>query len=167
MRLLISGSWVRAPRWALLLAFSLPEGLSFSSGESQFFVAWQRPSLIFDCLTHVPARRQSLWRNRLARSAVNRKVGGSSPPRDEDCFSLSCYHATSDTGPEVCARGLGCVTETQWLFCESLHQLKFAVAWGWNVRVLFQGAEALDPKRSCSNTPSFKTPSSTGNNFRL
>ncbi|KFD65635.1 hypothetical protein M514_20659 [Trichuris suis] len=26
----------------------------------------------------------SLWRNRLARSAVNRKVGGSSPPRD-DC----------------------------------------------------------------------------------
>ena len=27
--------------------------------------------------------RLSLWRNRLARSAVNRKVGGSSPPRDE------------------------------------------------------------------------------------
>ncbi len=27
----------------------------------------------------------SLWRNRLARSAVNRKVGGSSPPRDV-CF---------------------------------------------------------------------------------
>jgi len=26
---------------------------------------------------------QSLWRNRLARSAVNRKVGGSNPPRDE------------------------------------------------------------------------------------
>ncbi|KRY87984.1 hypothetical protein T4D_10066 [Trichinella pseudospiralis] len=25
----------------------------------------------------------SLWRNRLAHSAVNRKVGGSSPPRDE------------------------------------------------------------------------------------
>jgi hypothetical protein len=25
----------------------------------------------------------SLWRNRLARSAVNRKVGGSNPPRDE------------------------------------------------------------------------------------
>ena len=24
----------------------------------------------------------SLWRNRLARSAVNRKVGGSSPPSD-------------------------------------------------------------------------------------
>ena len=29
----------------------------------------------------------SLWRNRLARSAVNRKVGGSSPPRDELFFS--------------------------------------------------------------------------------
>ena len=28
----------------------------------------------------LPSR--SLWRNRLARSAVNRKVGGSSPPRD-------------------------------------------------------------------------------------
>ncbi len=26
---------------------------------------------------------ESLWRNRLARSAVNRKVGGSNPPRDE------------------------------------------------------------------------------------
>jgi hypothetical protein len=32
----------------------------------------------------------SLWRNRLARSAVNRKVGGSNPPRDEFflCFLL-------------------------------------------------------------------------------
>ena len=29
------------------------------------------------------APAKSLWRNRLARSAVNRKVGGSSPPRDE------------------------------------------------------------------------------------
>ena len=28
----------------------------------------------------------SLWRNRLARSAVNRKVGGSSPPRDAKAF---------------------------------------------------------------------------------
>lgn len=28
----------------------------------------------------------SLWRNRLARSAVNRKVGGSSPPRDAAVF---------------------------------------------------------------------------------
>ena len=26
---------------------------------------------------------KSLWRNRLARSAVNRKVGGSNPPRDD------------------------------------------------------------------------------------
>ncbi|CAK8691060.1 unnamed protein product [Clavelina lepadiformis] len=29
---------------------------------------------------------KSLWRNRLARSAVKRKVGGSSPPRDERGF---------------------------------------------------------------------------------
>ena len=38
-------------------------------------------------LSHAPrllARpSKSLWRNRLARSAVNRKVGGSNPPRDE------------------------------------------------------------------------------------
>ena len=34
----------------------------------------------------------SLWRNRLARSAVNRKVGGSSPPRDESLiFALYNY----------------------------------------------------------------------------
>ena len=30
----------------------------------------------------------SLWRNRLARSAVNRKVGGSSPPRDDYIFEF-------------------------------------------------------------------------------
>ena len=30
----------------------------------------------------VVAHKLSLWRNRLARSAVNRKVGGSSAPRD-------------------------------------------------------------------------------------
>ena len=34
----------------------------------------------------LPSR--SLWRNRLARSAVNRKVGGSSPPRDGYILSL-------------------------------------------------------------------------------
>ena len=31
--------------------------------------------------------QRSLWRNRLARSAVNRKVGGSSPPRDDHFYS--------------------------------------------------------------------------------
>ena len=36
---------------------------------------------------------QSLWRNRLARSAVNRKVGGSSPPRDVgSCVYITSYH---------------------------------------------------------------------------
>ena len=35
----------------------------------------------------------SLWRNRLARSAVNRKVGGSSPPRDVSIF-VGCSHIT-------------------------------------------------------------------------
>jgi hypothetical protein len=33
----------------------------------------------------------SLWRNRLARSAVNRKVGGSSPPRDDFYTHLIIY----------------------------------------------------------------------------
>ena len=31
----------------------------------------------------------SPWRNRLARSAVNRKVGGSSPPGDESFYNTS------------------------------------------------------------------------------
>ena len=30
----------------------------------------------------------SLWRNWLARSAVNRKVGGSNPPRDDYFFMI-------------------------------------------------------------------------------
>ena len=34
----------------------------------------------------------SLWRNRLARSAVNRKVGGSSPPRDDIFFAQNCSY---------------------------------------------------------------------------
>ena len=33
----------------------------------------------------------SLWRNRLARSAVNRKVGGSSPPRDDSFFQYTTH----------------------------------------------------------------------------
>ena len=33
----------------------------------------------------------SPWRNRLARSAVNRKVGGSSPPGDGILFSLRSF----------------------------------------------------------------------------
>ena len=32
---------------------------------------------------------QSLWRNRLARSTVNRKVGGSSPPEDVIFYFLT------------------------------------------------------------------------------
>ena len=32
-----------------------------------------------------------LWRNRLARSAVNRKVGGSSPPRCDFLFLYIFY----------------------------------------------------------------------------
>ena len=41
--------------------------------------------LCFEKWTHWSTWK-SLWRNRLARSTVNRKVGGSSPPRDEVIF---------------------------------------------------------------------------------
>ena len=45
----------------------------------------------------------SLWRNRLARSAVNRKVGGSSPPRD-DIFShrivMNCSYFIKKTNKQ-------------------------------------------------------------------
>ena len=34
---------------------------------------------------------QLLWRNWLARSAVNRKVGGSSPPRSECFFNFHAF----------------------------------------------------------------------------
>ena len=41
----------------------------------------------------------SLWRNWLARSAVNRKVGGSSPPRDgKDFFVFSFFFLQSLSG---------------------------------------------------------------------
>ena len=40
----------------------------------------------------VVGSQPSLWRNRLARSAVNRKVGGSSPPRDVIVLThLQCF----------------------------------------------------------------------------
>ena len=56
----------------------------------------------------------SLWRNRLARSAVNRKVGGSSPPRDASFgpFNVHCYyylspHTRLGIHPTKAPRGLG------------------------------------------------------------
>ena len=42
----------------------------------------------------LPSDVLSLWRNRLARSAVNRKVGGSSPPRDDSVFLVAPICAT-------------------------------------------------------------------------
>ena len=36
-------------------------------------------------------KQQPPWRNRLARSAVNRKVGGSSPPGGAQLFFFFCY----------------------------------------------------------------------------
>ena len=37
----------------------------------------------FTVNVYIEISHMSLWRNRLARSAVNRKAGGSSPPRDD------------------------------------------------------------------------------------
>ena len=37
--------------------------------------------------------QRSPWRNRLARSAVNRKVGGSSPPGDVFCLKVETAFA--------------------------------------------------------------------------
>ena len=58
------------------------------------------------------------WRNRLARSAVNRKVGGSSPPggggipfghqhtsKQERCFGTLCWRLEGGFESE-CARGV-------------------------------------------------------------
>ena len=54
----------------------------------------------------------SLWRNRLARSAVNRKVGGSSPPRD-GCFCKEnpihrqvthCHEKKTLQNPHLCSK---------------------------------------------------------------
>ena len=52
-------------------------------------VLYQLPEFFFNPVCSITkietvlALAWSLWRNRLARSAVNRKVGGSSPPRDD------------------------------------------------------------------------------------
>ena len=48
----------------------------------------------------LPSDVLSLWRNRLARSAVNRKVGGSSPPRDDSVFLVAPISTTY--GQYVC-----------------------------------------------------------------
>ena len=51
---------------------------------------------------------KSLWRNRLARSAVNRKVGGSSPPRDGSFLSTTILggdgHFLTTTTPNLVNR---------------------------------------------------------------
>ncbi len=59
------------------------------NSEERFLMSWCRD---------LGKASQSLWRNRLARSTVNRKVGGSSPPRDADFFLyISRFHSSSYT----------------------------------------------------------------------
>ena len=64
--------------------YSIPESTFFShcnqdASRMQFESHWTQSR------KHLP-----LWRNRLARSAVNRKVGGSSPPRGANYLLNSC-----------------------------------------------------------------------------
>ena len=42
-----------------------------------------------------------LWRNRLARSAVNRKVGGSSPPRSENSRKTESDFSAEDKSTKL------------------------------------------------------------------
>ena len=64
----------------------LSSNLSSAFAESRrIFECYSRLILWTLCLLCLSIAQKflSLWRNRLARSAVNRKVGGSSPPRDD------------------------------------------------------------------------------------
>ena len=85
MRLLISGSWVRAPRWAPYCS-KLWKIMTSERHEQSYQHRYFIPDIIsllssYECsFLHM-----SPWRNWLARSTVNRKVGGSSPPGD-GCF---------------------------------------------------------------------------------
>ena len=55
---------------------------NFFAEMKKLFVGQDLESLV----THMPP-----WRNRLARSAVNRKVGGSSPPGGAHFFVLAFF----------------------------------------------------------------------------
>ena len=57
---------------------------------------------------------EPLWRNRLARSAVNRKVGGSNPPRGGSLFSL-LYHDTN------VKKNYDNINESIWKLYEKVH----------------------------------------------
>ncbi len=63
-------------------------------GKSEFFINGM-PSFL---------QSMSLWRNRPARSAVNREVGGSSPPRDviwKFLWSSSFIHSATGSWPII------------------------------------------------------------------
>lgn len=77
----------RKKRPASLRAMScaLKRGKLIVSQVSNQPVFWRRRVSLFSSVKWLGSQklqRPSLWRNRLARSAVNRKVGGSIPPRD-------------------------------------------------------------------------------------
>ena len=71
--------------------------------------AWHRKIREF----YSPTR--SSWRNRLARSTVNRKVGGSSPPED-DCFAF--WHHTLLPQPSSMMSNMVCLTYTMQSFLQ-------------------------------------------------
>ena len=58
--------------------------------------------------TAQPIMSMPLWRNRLARSAVNREAGGSSPPRGAIFFSLLPCQREGASGGTTRTPSLGC-----------------------------------------------------------
>ncbi len=91
-----------SPTLGLSFGFlSLPNGLSVSSTSLDLSLLMQNMcgmhsvGILASALQRI-VRRRSLWRNWLARSAVNRKDGGSIPPRDEGSFSLPSAHVSAN-----------------------------------------------------------------------
>ena len=78
------GAMSRTMYYASVMGLELGMPLPVPTLASTTLETQNTSSLLFsDRLGKPCLHPPSLWRNRLARSAVNRKVGGSSPPRDE------------------------------------------------------------------------------------
>ena len=96
----------------------------------------------------------SLWRNRLARSAVNRKVGGSSPPRDEAfdlSFSISNRNTPLLAGFSGCQKYQGVVWFVENLLPKTMPRVRIELTtfrslwflWLWDWRATYCATEAL------------------------
>ena len=90
----------------------------------------------------------SLWRNRPARSAVNREDGGSSPPRDEDSLFLS-KHTVRKLSEVSCQAGLLSKDWDPWCLC----------TWQGIAAFVLQSPERFFcQSRSCADSPALRAP---------